>query len=374
MFGYGGFIAAAVDQPPYRFVHLHRLEQADAALIAAIAAIRAAPRLEHDRVRRKPERGAARSDRLNRLAAIGTEPADEPLGEHRPDRRGDQERLDLHVAKPGDRADGVVGMDGGQDEVPGQGGLDGDVGRLAVANLADHDDIRILAKDRPKAGGEGEPDLGVDLGLADSVDGIFDRILDREDVAAAIVEPLQPSIKARRLAGAGRAGDENDSVRLRQRLAEQAVDRLAHAEPVQVDTGIFLVEDSEHDPLAGSARKSRDSHVDQLAAQGEADPAILRKAALGDVEPGHHLDPADDDRGDVRRHSKGLAKHAVHPHPDDEPGLVRLDMDVADPLAGGVGDDPVDEPDRRRVVRRVEQIVGARQGSGEVPEIVAETE
>ena len=49
-------------------------------------------------------------------------------------------------------------------------------------------------------------------------------------------------------------------------------------------------------------------------------------------------------------------------------------MDVGDALARGVGDDAVDQPDRRRVVGRVEQIVGARQGGGEMAEFVAEAE
>ena len=73
-------------------------------------------------------------------------------------------------------------------------------------------------------------------------------------------------------------------------------------------------------------------------------------------------------------HPQRLAQHAVDPHPDDEAGLVRLDMDVGDALARRVGDDAVDQPDRGRVVRRVEQILGARQSRGEMAEIVAEAE
>ena len=74
------------------------------------------------------------------------------------------------------------------------------------------------------------------------------------------------------------------------------------------------------------------------------------------------------------RHAQRLAQHAVHPHPHDQSGLVGLDMDVGDALARRVGDDAVDQPDRGRVVGRVEQIVGARQGGGEMAEIVVEAE
>ncbi len=69
----------------------------------------------------------------------------------------------------------------------GQRRLDGDIGGLPVADLADHDDVRILAKDGSKPRREAQPHLGVDLGLADPVDRIFDRVLDGEDVAAAVV-------------------------------------------------------------------------------------------------------------------------------------------------------------------------------------------
>ena len=44
----------------------------------------------------------------------------------------------------------------GQDEVAGQRGLDGDPGRLDVADLADQDHVGVLAQDRLQAGGEGE--------------------------------------------------------------------------------------------------------------------------------------------------------------------------------------------------------------------------
>ncbi len=73
-------------------------------------------------------------------------------------------------------------------------------------------------------------------------------------------------------------------------------------------------------------------------------------------------------------HPQRLAKHAVDPHPDHQAGLVGLDMDVGDALAGGVGDDSVDQPDGGRVVGAVEQVVGGGQVAGEMAELVAEAE
>ena len=55
--------------------------------------------------------------------------------------------------------------------------------RLEVADLADHDDVGILAQDRAQAARERHLDLRVDLRLADAVDVVLDRILDGHDVA-----------------------------------------------------------------------------------------------------------------------------------------------------------------------------------------------
>ena len=78
------------------------------------------------------------------LAAMGADPPNQPLG-HGPQEGGtDQEGLDTEVLKPGDGGNGVVGVQGGKDEVAGQGRL-GSVARgVQVPYLADHDDVRVL--------------------------------------------------------------------------------------------------------------------------------------------------------------------------------------------------------------------------------------
>jgi hypothetical protein len=72
----------------------------------------------------------------------------------------------------------------------------------------------------------------------------------------------------------------------------------------------------------------------------------------------------------VHRHAQALAEHAVDAHPHDEPALVGLDMNVADAAADGLGDDPVDQADRRRVVGAVEQILRRGNAAREGVELV----
>ena len=82
------------------------------------------------------------------------------------------------------RAGGGVGVQRGEHQVAGEARLHGDLRGLQVADFADQHHVRVLAQDGAQAAREGHLDLGVDLGLADAVDVVLDRILDRHDVAA----------------------------------------------------------------------------------------------------------------------------------------------------------------------------------------------
>ena len=82
--------------------------------------------------------------------------------------------------QPRDRGRGAVGVERGKHQVAGQRGLDRDLRRLQVADLADHDDVRVLAQDRAQRMREGEADLRLHLDLVDAGQLVLDRILDGE--------------------------------------------------------------------------------------------------------------------------------------------------------------------------------------------------
>ena len=85
---------------------------------------------------------------LVRLLALGAQHADESLGHDGLDGTGDEERLDAHVDQTRDGAGGVVGVQGAEDQVAGQGGLDGDFGDFLIADFADQNDVGRLAQHR----------------------------------------------------------------------------------------------------------------------------------------------------------------------------------------------------------------------------------
>ncbi len=120
--------------------------------------------------------------------AFGADLAGEPLGDDGVERRGDEERLDPHVEQPVDGGRGVIGMERGEDEVPGQGGLDGDLGGFEIADLPDHDDIGVLPEERSQGGGEVKADVLVHLDLVDAHEVVFNRILGRHDIFRLLVQ------------------------------------------------------------------------------------------------------------------------------------------------------------------------------------------
>ena len=63
--------------------------------------------------------------------------------------------------------------------------------RLVVADLADHDDVRVLAEEGAQRAGEGEPDLGLHVDLVDPLDLVLDRILGGEDVEVGAIDAVE---------------------------------------------------------------------------------------------------------------------------------------------------------------------------------------
>ena len=107
---------------------------------------------------------------------------DEALRDDADERRRQDERVDAELEEPRDRGRRVVRVKRGEDHVAGERRLQRDLRRLAVADLAHHDDVRILPEDVAERLGEAEPDLRLHGDLVERLDDDLDRILDRDDV------------------------------------------------------------------------------------------------------------------------------------------------------------------------------------------------
>ena len=58
-----------------------------------------------------------------------------------------------------DGAGGIVGVQRAEDQVAGEGGLDGHLGHFHIADFADEDDVGRLTQHRPQDLGERQPDV-----------------------------------------------------------------------------------------------------------------------------------------------------------------------------------------------------------------------
>ncbi len=235
----------------------------------------------------------------------------------------------------------------------GERGLDADLGRLEVADLAHHDDVGVLAQEGAQRGREVEADLVVHLHLVDAHQVELDGVLGGRDVGAHLVQLGERRVERGGLAAAGRPGHQHHPERLVDGVLEVLEGRLLEAELGHVELEVRLVEQTEHHLLAEHGGQDGDTEVHILvAAELHLDAAVLRQAALGDVELRHHLDARRERVLQPERRLHDLVEHAVDAEADAEHLLVGLDVHVARPLADGVGQERVHQADDGRLFRR----------------------
>jgi len=136
----------------------------------------------------------------------------------------------------GHRAGGVVTVHGAQNLVPGQRRFHRDLRGLAVPDLADHHDVRVLTQDRAQGIGKAQPDLLSDRHLVDASDLELHRVLHRDDVVFRIVEFVEHRIQRGGLSGTRRPRHQNQPMRRVHRRLEPAIGVLLQPE---VDDGIL---------------------------------------------------------------------------------------------------------------------------------------
>jgi hypothetical protein len=133
---------------------------------------------------------------------------------------------------------GIVGMQRGQAQVPGLGVGNRVLHGLAVADLADQDDVRGLAH-RVAQGGIERRGVQPDFALVDQRPAmgmhIFDRVFDRQDMPAGMRAPMLDHGRQRgRLAGAGGPRDQHQPARQHHQVLQQRrqVERLERRDAV----------------------------------------------------------------------------------------------------------------------------------------------
>src|SRR5881392_1159806 len=202
-----------------------------AALIATSAPSEAGTEFLH----RKTDLGQIVAWIIHHLDTVGANRAHQPLGNERLHHRREQKRFYVHVEQACDATHGVIRVECAENEVASHGRANCDVRRFNVANLTDHDHIRILSQNVTEAFGESQIDLRFHIDLRDTSNAIFDWFFDGDDAALDGINAAEKAIKRSRFAATRRAGQKNDPVRLRQEMANDLFLLLAQIEALEIE-------------------------------------------------------------------------------------------------------------------------------------------
>ena len=227
----------------------------------------------------RADRQAQPGGRVVATPGARAEPAQQPLAEDRQQAAPQHVGLDAHVQQPAQGLDGAAGMERAQQQVAGQRGLQGGLGRGAIADLADHDDLGVLPHEEPQAGGQVQAGRRIDLRLGHAGHGHLDRVFQRDEAAAAAAtcadQFAQAGVDGGRLAAAGRPGNEDRAGGLAQQLPQRGAGTSARqAQVVEPLVLARAAEEPHHGPLAVERGKRAQPHFHVAA--GHADAAFLR--------------------------------------------------------------------------------------------------
>ena len=126
-------------------------------------------------------------------------------------------------------------MQRAEDEVTGHGRANRDICRFDVANFANHHDVRVLSQNVTQTFGERKIDLWFYVNLWHARDSILDRFFDGDDATLHRINATQEAIQRCRFSAAGRPGEQNDSVSMREQIANDLFLFLAQIEAIEVE-------------------------------------------------------------------------------------------------------------------------------------------
>ena len=232
---------------------------------------------------------------LIRLSAESAILANEADAEHGDDAGGEQKGLDVHVNQARINTGGDTTMNRADYQVPGETCLDGDGGGFRVANFTNHNYLRVLAHEGTEGLGIGEILARINLGLADhgqvELDGIFDGA-DADGGAVALDKVIKSGVNGGGFAGAGWAGQEEQTAGFGEQLCKDSVRIVIKTEGSHVETAITWIEEADDDFLAASGWENRDAQFDTAHFRAGGGMSLLRQTSLVTDQVSHDFQAA----------------------------------------------------------------------------------
>ena len=236
-------------------------------------------------------------------------------------------------------------MQGRNDQMARNGGPDGNGGRLAVPNLTNGDDIRVLPQNGAQTGSEGHAGFLIDLALVGAGDIILHRVFQGHDVGLLVAQLLDHGAHGGGLTGTGGAHDQDDAGAVFQQAVIFLLVLPFQTDGLPVDMAGGLVQQTQNDLLAVNGGDGGNTQVDFLILGGDHGPAVLGDLPLGNVHAAHNFQSGDDRCLQIGGDGKNPAQHAVDAHPHHHLPLLGLQMDIGSALGNGPLDDGIDKAD-----------------------------
>src|SRR5256884_643255 len=242
-------------------------------------------------------------------------------------------------------------MQSGEHQVTGQSRLYADFRSFEVADLADKNNIGVLAEEGAQRSGEVQAYLLFHLHLVDSTQLKLDGILRGHDVGVYGVQGGDGGIQGVGFPGTRRTGHQHHAVGFHDVAVEFFQRRRFETELGHVQAEVFLVEQPHDDLFAVQCGHGGHTEVQFLLLAFrlvlDHDAAVLGQALFRDVQLGHDLYAAG--YGVLQAHGRrhdGL-ELSVNSETHAQFRLVGLNVDVARAALYGVGQNQVDELDRK---------------------------
>ena len=228
----------------------------------------------------------------------------------------------------------------------GDGGLDGGLGGVGIANLADHDDVWVETENRAQAFGEGATFGGLDGDLRDAGDAIFDGVLKRDDFAIGGIEGVDDGIKRGGFAGSSGADHEDEAARMADDLLDFGHFLVGESKEVEIKQGFVEIEKSEDGILAVHGGNHFGADVKEVGGAISGD-IFLHVAGLGFGTGGGNAGAATEFSHEnaifVATDFGDWVQDAVNTHADANDSTEIFDVDIGGAEPVGLVDEKIED-------------------------------
>src|SRR5208283_5814344 len=231
----------------------------------------------------------------------------------------------------------------------GEGRLYGYLGCFKVSCFSYHNDVRVLPYNVPERVRKIQAYLRLDLYLVDSLELVFYRIFNSNDLFVRGVDLVQGAVKCCGLAAPGRSGHQDYAVRLGDQLLKSVKRFREETETLKVDDNTLFVKDPHHHAFTVQHRYGGYAQVDFFFSDFKPYAAVLRQSPLGNIQLCRELYSRCDGCLQPFGYRLYIMKYAVDAVPDFQFILKRFDVYIAGPVFNGPYNHHVDQFDYRRL-------------------------